>query len=87
MFARLKRFLGNLLGNVLYWVGWGLAVVVIAQAIILSVATGNPLLPVLLGLVGLAIWLIGMGIRSILAERQLTPYRGADAEPRLKNGT
>jgi hypothetical protein len=52
MFARLRKFLGNVLGTVLYWIGWVLAVFVLAQAIILSVTTGNPLIPVILGVVG-----------------------------------
>jgi steroid 5-alpha reductase family enzyme len=65
MFARLGRFLGF----VFYLIGWGLAVLVIAQAIILSIATGNLLLPVLLGFIGVAIWVIGITFRRMLAER------------------
>jgi steroid 5-alpha reductase family enzyme len=65
MLARLGRFLGF----VLYLIGWGLAVLVIAQAIILSIATGNLLLPVLLGFIGVAIWVIGIAFRRMLAER------------------
>ena len=65
MFARLGRFLGF----VFYLIGWGLAVLVIAQAIILSIATGNLLLPVLLGFIGVAIWVIGIAFRRMLAER------------------
>jgi hypothetical protein len=69
MFARLRKFLGNILGNVLYWIGGGLAVLVIAQAIILSVTFGNPLVPVLLGGVGVIVWLIAIGFKYILAGR------------------
>ena len=65
MFARL----GRVLGFVLYLIGWGLAVLVIAQAIILSIATGNLLLPVLLGFIGVVIWVIGIAFRRMLAER------------------
>jgi len=65
MFTRLGKFLGS----VFYWIGWGLAVLVIAQAIILSFTTGNPLVPVLLGCVGVIVWLIGIGFKYILAGR------------------
>ena len=67
MFARMGKFLGKVLGYILFWIGWGLAVIVIVQAIILSVTTGSPLVPVILGLVGIAIWLLGIGFRYILA--------------------
>jgi len=67
MFARLGKFLGNVLGNILYWIGWGIAVLVIAQAIILSLAFGNPLIPMLLGTVGVIVWLIALGFKYILA--------------------
>jgi CRP-like cAMP-binding protein len=73
MFARLGKFLRNILGNVLgtilYWIGWVFAVLVIAQAIILSVTTGNPLVPALLGAVGVIVWLIAIGFKYILAGR------------------
>jgi hypothetical protein len=69
MFARLGKFLGRILGGVFYWIGWGLAVIVIAQAVILSVTTGSPAIPVILGLVGIAIWLVGLGLKSIVARR------------------
>jgi hypothetical protein len=52
MFTRLRKFLGNVLGTALYLIGWGLAVLVLAQAIILSVTTGSPLIPVILGVAG-----------------------------------
>ena len=66
MFTRLRRFLGSILGNILYLIGWVLAVIVIAQAIILSVATGNPLIPVLLGIAGVIIWLIAFGLKNLV---------------------
>ena len=69
MFARLRKFLGS----VLYWIGWVLAVLVIAQAIILSVTTGNPLVPVLLGGIGVIIWLIAIGFKYILAGKKVSP--------------
>ena len=71
MFARLRKFLGNVLGTVLYWIGWVLAVFVLAQAIILSVTTGNPLIPVILGVVGVFFWLIAVAFKYTLAGRKL----------------
>jgi hypothetical protein len=62
MFAGLRK----LLGSVLYWIGWGVAVIVIAQAIILSITSGNPGLPVLFGGIGVFIWLIGCGFKYML---------------------
>ncbi|MGB8575924.1 MAG: hypothetical protein WCD56_05065 [Pseudolabrys sp.] len=67
MFARLGKFLKRILGNVLYWIGWGVAVLAIVQAIILSVTVGNPLVPLLLGGVGVIVWLIAIGFKFILA--------------------
>ena len=69
MFARLGKVLGNILGNILYFLGWGLAVIVLAQAIILSFTTGGPLIPILLGVIGVVLWLIAIGFRYILAGR------------------
>jgi hypothetical protein len=69
MFARLRKFLGS----VLYWIGWVLAVLVIAQAIILSVTTDNPLVPVLLGGIGVFVWLIAIGFKYILAGNNCRP--------------
>jgi hypothetical protein len=73
MFARLRKFLGNVLGNVLYVIGWGLAVLVLAQAIILSVTTGNPLAPVILGVVGVIFWLFAIAFKYVLAGRKSPP--------------
>jgi hypothetical protein len=39
-------------------IGWALAILVITQATVLSVTSGNPLLPMLRGGVGLIVWLI-----------------------------
>ena len=69
MFARQGKFLRSVLGKVVYWIGWGLAVVVIAQAIILSVTSGNPFVPMLLGGIGVIVWLIAIGLKKILVER------------------
>ena len=54
-------------GNVLYWIGSGVAVLAIVQAMILSVAVGNPLVPLLLGGVGVIVRLIAIGFKFILA--------------------
>jgi len=70
MFTRLRKFLGNVLGNILYVIGWGLAVIVLAQAIILSVTTGNPLAPVILGTVGVIFFLIAVAFKYVLAGRK-----------------
>jgi len=67
MFARMRKFLSKVVGNVLYWIGWSLAIFVIAQAIILSVTSGNPLIPLLLGGIGLIVWLIAIRLKKILA--------------------
>ena len=71
MFARTRKFLGNILGNIFYWIGWLLAVIVLAQAIILSVTTGSPLIPVVLGGVGIIFWLAAIGLKYVLAGRRL----------------
>ena len=67
IFARPRRFLRNVLGTGLYWIGWGLAVLVIAWAIILAIISGNPLVSLVVGAVGVGFWLIGMRLRYILA--------------------
>ena len=67
MFARPRKFLRNVLATCLYWIGWGIAVVVIAWAIILSVISGNPLVALFFGAVGMMFWLIGIGLRYVLA--------------------
>src|ERR1035438_907437 len=41
------------------------------KAIILVVITGNPLVPLFLGAVGLIVWVIAIGLKYILAGRQL----------------
>ena len=73
MFARLRKFLGNVLGTVLYWIGWVLAVIVLAQAIILSVTTGSPLIPVILGVAGVIFFLIAVAFKYVLAGRKSPP--------------
>jgi hypothetical protein len=73
MFTRLRKFLGNVLGNALYLLGWGLAVLVLAQAIILSVTTGSPLIPVILGVAGVIFFLIAVAFKYVLAGRKSPP--------------
>ena len=63
MFARLGKLLGKILGNAFYWIGWALAVIVLVQAIILSVTTGSPLIPVMLGVAGVIFWLIAIALK------------------------
>ena len=64
MFARLGKFLKRIVGNVLYWIGWALAIFVITQAIILSVTSGNPLIPLLLGGIGVTVLLIAIRLKK-----------------------
>ena len=73
MFTRLRKFLGNVLGSALYLLGWGLAVLVLAQAIILSVTTGSPLIPVILGVAGVIFFLIAVAFKYVLAGRKSPP--------------
>jgi hypothetical protein len=73
MFTRLRKFLGNVLGTALYLLGWGLAVLVLAQAIILSVTTGSPLIPVILGVAGVIFFLIAVAFKYVLAGRKSPP--------------
>ena len=75
MFARLGKFLGRILGDAFYWIGWALAVIVLAQAIILSVTTGSPLIPVMLGVVGMTFWLIGIAIQTCFGRRRSATAR------------
>ena len=64
MFVRLGKFLGNFL----YWIGWGLALLLIAIAIILSL-TLNPLIPLVFCGIGLIVWVIAIELKYILTER------------------
>ncbi len=73
MFHRTRKLIGKVLGGTLYWIGWGVAVVVLVQAIILSVTTGNPLIPVMLGVIGVVVWLVAVAIKYVVAGRQLPP--------------
>ena len=68
MFARLIKLLRSVVGNFLYWIGWGLAVLLIAIATILSI-TLNPLVPLILGGIGLIVWVIAIELKYILTER------------------
>ncbi len=64
MFVRLGKFLGNFL----YWIGWGLSILLIAMAIILSL-TLNPLVPLVFCGTGLIVWVIAIELKYILTER------------------
>ncbi|HEY1475351.1 MAG TPA: hypothetical protein VGF53_14845 [Pseudolabrys sp.] len=66
MFAKLRKFLAYMLGGLFYWIGWGLAVIVLVQAIILSLASGSPAVPVLLGVAGVILYFMGIGIKTFL---------------------
>jgi hypothetical protein len=57
------------MGTILYWIGWGFAIFALGLAIILIVITGNPLVPLILGAVGLIVWLAAIGSKYILARR------------------
>ncbi len=50
------------LGNFLYWIGWGLAVLLIGIAIILSIPW-NPLVPLVLCGIGLIVWVIAIELK------------------------
>jgi CRP-like cAMP-binding protein len=69
MLVKVKKRLRGILGTILYWIGWGFAVLALVQAIILVVITGNPFAPLLLGAIGVIVWLIAIGFRYILARR------------------
>lgn len=68
MVSRTRKFLGRVLGNIFYWIGWVVAILVIAQAIILAIATGGPIVPLILGGAGLLVWLTGVAIRYVLTD-------------------
>jgi len=70
MFAKLRKFLAHTLGGLFYWIGWGLAVIVLVQAIILSLASGSPAIPVLLGVGGVIVYFIGVGVKTFLTSGQ-----------------
>jgi len=58
MFVRLGKFLRNFP----YWIGWGLAVLLIGIAIILSI-TLNPLVPLVLCGIGLTVWMFAIELK------------------------
>jgi hypothetical protein len=68
MFARLIKLLGSVVGNFLYLIGWGLAVLLIGIATILAF-TLNPLVPLVLGGIGLIVWVIAIELKYSLTER------------------
>ena len=69
MFARPRKFLRKVLGSIIYWIGWGFAVLALGLAITLIVITGNPLVPLIIGAVGVIVWLAAIGSKYILARR------------------
>ena len=73
MLGRPRRYFGRVLGAIFYWIGWGIAAIVLVQAIILSVTTGSPLVPVMLGVTGVVIWLVGVAIKYVLGGRHVPP--------------
>ena len=83
MFARLRKYLKSVVGNALYWIGCALAVFVIALAIILAISSGNPLIPLLLGGVGVIVWLIAIRLRRILVGSSLPGPGGLDRGPQF----
>jgi len=68
MFTRLIRYLRQILGYFFYWIGWGLAVLVIVQAIILSLTTGGPAMALVIGAGGVIVWLLGLRLYTLLAK-------------------
>jgi len=64
MFVRLGKFLEIFL----YWIGWGLAVLLIGIATILSF-TLNPLIPLVLCGIGLIVWVFALELKNNADER------------------
>jgi len=73
MFGRAGRFMRRILGNLLYWLGCILAVVVIIEGIVLAIAVGNPFIPLLIGAAGVLVWLIAIGFKYVLAGAKVRP--------------
>lgn len=69
MFARPRKFLRKVLGTILYWIGWVFAVLALGLAITLIVITGNPLVPLIIGVAGVIVWLAMIGAKYILTRR------------------
>ena len=64
MFVRL----GKILEIFLYWIGWGLAVLLIGIATILSFIL-NPLIPLVLCGIGLIVWVFALELKNNADER------------------
>jgi FtsH-binding integral membrane protein len=62
------------LGNFLYWIGWGLAVLLIGIAIILAF-TMNPLVPLVLCGIGLIVWVIAIELKYFICTEMLLGSR------------
>ena len=67
MLRKAGRYMRRMLGNLLYWLGCLLAVVVIIEGIVLAIAVGNPFIPLLIGAAGVLLWLIAIGFKYVLA--------------------
>jgi hypothetical protein len=64
MFVRL----GKLLKNFFYWIGWGLAILLIGIATILAFIL-NPLIPLLVCGIGLIVWVFACDLKYGADER------------------
>jgi CRP-like cAMP-binding protein len=64
---RYKKFMRKIAGLFIYWLGWLMAILVLVQAVILAVLTGNPLIPLGLGTTGVTLWLLALSFRYMLA--------------------
>jgi hypothetical protein len=64
MFVRLGKFLEIFF----YWIGWGLAVLLIGIATILSFIL-NPLIPLVLCGIGLIVWVFALELKNNADER------------------
>jgi hypothetical protein len=64
MFVRLEKFLEIFL----YWIGWGLAGLLIGIATILSFIL-NPLIPLVLFGIGLIVWVFALELKNNADER------------------
>ena len=63
---RYRKFTRKIAAFFVFWLGWLMAILVLVQAVILAVVTGNPLIPLGLGGAGLMIWLLALAFRYVL---------------------
>jgi len=64
---RYRKFKRRIAAFFIYWLGWLMAILVLVQAVILAVLTGNPLIPLGLGTTGVTLWLLALSFRYMLA--------------------